>query len=338
MSENARFRSRLLFKLAGTIILAGALLAGVLFPWVGGSGLVARNSASLLDALPGELTDKSPSGNSVVLAADGSVITGFYSNNRIPVTSDKIAKVMKQALVDIEDSRFYEHNGLDVQGTLRALVTNVAAGEVREGGSTLTQQLVKQTLLQTADSPEERQAAIDETPGRKLREARLALALEEKYSKDEILTRYLNIVYFGEGAYGIQSAAQRYFSVNAADLTLPQAAMLAGLVQSPTGDDPITNPENATNRRNQVLKRMHDLHHIKDQEYADATATPVQVVEGQSPPNGCIDAAIGGFFCAYVHEYLNGLGLSDQEIGSGGYTIPTTPPPHLQASAAPAGP
>src|SRR3954454_2074459 len=198
MSENARFRSRLLAKLAGTIVLAGALLAGVLFPWVGGSGLVARTSASLIDALPSELTDRTPAGNTVVLAADGSLITNFYTNNRTPVTDDQIAAVMKQALVDIEDSRFYEHNGLDVQGTLRALVTNVAAGSVREGGSTLPQQLVKQTLLQTATTPEARQAAVKQDLSRKIREARLALALEETYSKDEILTRYLNIVYFGQ--------------------------------------------------------------------------------------------------------------------------------------------
>src|SRR3954465_14103449 len=315
MAEAPLIRPRLLVKLAATVVVAGALLAGLLMPWVGGTGLVARNSASLLDALPVELTDKTPAGNSKVLAADGSLIANFYANNRTPVTADQIAPVMKQALVDIEDSRFYEHNGLDVQGTLRALVTNVAAGSVREGGSTRTQQLVKQTLLQTAQTPEERQAAIEQTPGRKLREARLALALEQKYSKDEILPRSLNIVFFGEGAYGIQAAAQRYFSVNAADLTLPQAAMLAGLVQSPTNDDPITNPENATNRRNQVLKRMHDLKHIKDQEFTEATATPVQVAEGQAPPNGCIDASVGGFFCAYLKNYLNDqLGLSDQDI------------------------
>src|SRR4051794_17902228 len=233
MSENSQSRAGLIARLAGTIVLAGALLAGFLFPWVGGSGLAARNSASLLDALPVELTDSTPAGASKVLAADGSLITNFYTNDRTPVTGDQIADVMKQALVDIEDSRFYEHNGLDVQGTLRALVTNVAAGSVREGGSTLTQQLVKQTLLQTADNPEERQAATEQTPGRKLREARLALALEEKYSKDEILTRYLNIVYFGHSAYGVQAAAQAYFSVDAKDLNLVQAAMLAGLVQSP---------------------------------------------------------------------------------------------------------
>ena len=334
MSENVQSRGLLLAKLAATVVVAGALLAGLLFPWVGGTGLVARNSASLLDALPVELTDKTPSGNSRVLAADGSLITNFFTNNRTPVGPDQIAPIMKKALVDIEDSRFYEHNGLDVQGTVRALVTNVAAGSVQEGGSTLTQQLVKQTLLQTAATPEEQQAAKEQTVGRKLREARLALALEETYSKDEILTRYLNIVYFGEGAYGIQAAAQKYFSVNAADLTLPQAAMLAGLVQSPTNDDPITQPENAAVRRNQVLERMHRLKHISDQELADISAQPVAVVEGADPANGCIDAALGSFFCDYVYSYLTGeLGLSQSDIKNGGWTIQTTLQPDLQRSA-----
>jgi membrane peptidoglycan carboxypeptidase len=335
MSENVQSQPRghLIAKLAATIVAAGALLAGLMFPLVGGTGLVARNSASLLDALPVELTDKTPAGNSHVLAADGSPITNFYSHNRTPVGPDQIAPIMKQALVDIEDSRFYDHNGLDVQGTMRALVTNVAAGSVQEGGSTLTQQLVKQTLLQTAATPEEQQAAKEQTVGRKLKEARLALALEQTYSKDEILTRYLNIVYFGEGAYGIQAAAQKYFSVNAVDLTLPQAAMLAGLVQSPTNDDPIAQPEKAANRRNQVLQRMNTLGHITDQELKDISAQPVAVVEGADPPNGCIDAAVGGFFCDYLSSYLTGtLGISKDTLENGGLTIQTTLRPDLQQS------
>jgi membrane peptidoglycan carboxypeptidase len=333
MSENVQSRGRVIAKLAATIVVAGALLAGLLFPWIGGTGMVARNSASLLDALPVELTDKTPAGNSKVLAADGSPITNFFTNNRTPVAPDQISEIMKQALVDIEDSRFYDHNGLDVQGTLRALVTNVAAGSVQEGGSTLTQQLVKQTLLQTATTPEERRAATQQDVARKLREARLALALEETYSKDEILTRYLNIVYFGEGAYGIQAAAQKYFSVNAIDLTLPQAAMLAGLVQSPTNDDPITQPENAANRRNQVLQRMNTLGHITDQELADISAQPVAVVEGADPPNGCIDAAVGAFFCDYLYSYLTGtLGLSESDIKNGGWTIQTSLRPDMQVA------
>jgi membrane peptidoglycan carboxypeptidase len=308
----------------------------MLLPFVGGTGVAARNSASLLDALPVELTDATPAGNSRVLAADGSLITNFYTNNRTVVTSDQIAEVMKQALVDIEDSRFYDHNGLDVQGTLRAAVTNIAAGSVEEGGSTLTQQLVKQTLLETADSAEERTAAIEqdgvEGLSRKLREARLALALEDTYSKDEILTRYLNIVYFGRGAYGIQAAAQRYFSVNAIDLTLPQAATLAGLVQSPGQDDPITNPERAQNRRNQVLQRMFALGHISEAELTEISAQPVQVAEGPNAPNGCIDAAIGGFFCAYLQQYLTQtLQIPQEQLDNGGLTIQTTLDPQLQA-------
>jgi membrane peptidoglycan carboxypeptidase len=331
MSENARIRSTVLAKLALTVVVAGALLAGLLLPWVGGTGLAARNSASLLDALPVELTDETPSGMSRVLAADDSLITHFYENNRTPAQADQISDVMKQALVDIEDSRFYAHNGLDVEGTMRALLKNLAAGEVQEGGSTLTQQLVKQTLLQTADTPEERLAATEESVGRKLREARLALALEDTYSKDEILTRYLNIVYFGQGAYGIQAAAQRYFSVSAADLTLPQAAMLAGLVQQPFYDDPINNPENATARRDQVLQRMHVLGHIDDAQLAEFLGKPVEVAPGQPPANGCIDARVGGFFCAYLHDYLIGeLGLTQTELENGGLTIRTTMRPDMQ--------
>jgi membrane peptidoglycan carboxypeptidase len=333
MSESARFRATALAKLAAMVAVAGVLVAAMLLPFVGGTGLVARNSSTLLDALPVELTDKTPSGNTRVLASDGSVITEFFTNNRTPVTPDQISEVMKQAIVDIEDSRFYEHNGLDVQGTLRALAKNLAAGGVEEGGSTLTQQLVKQTLLQTASTPEEQQAATAQTVGRKLKEARLALALEQTYSKDEILTRYLNIAYFGEGAYGIQAAAQKYFSVNAIDLTLPQASVLAGLVQSPTNDDPIVNPEAGQNRRNQVLQRMHDLGHITDQELADVSAAPIPVVEGGNPPNGCIDATIGGFFCDYVYSYLTGtLGISADAIKNGGWTIQTTLRPDIQTS------
>ncbi len=331
MSENARLRSRVLAKLALTIVVAGVLLAGLLLPWVGGGGLVARNSANLLDALPVELTDATPPGMTRVLAADGTLITNLYDKNRTPVASDQIADVMKQALVDIEDSRFYDHNGLDVQGTMRALVKNLAAGSVQEGGSTLTQQLVKQTLLQTADSSEGRDAATEQTPARKLREARLALALEETYDKDELLTRYLNIVYFGKGAYGIQAAAQRYFSVNAIDLTLPQASMLAGLVQSPFYDDPIDNPENAQKRRNQVLQRMFDLGHISEAELTEIAPTPVAVAPGIAPANGCVDATVGGFFCAYAEDYLKQkLGLTDAQLRTGGLTIQTTLRPDMQ--------
>jgi membrane peptidoglycan carboxypeptidase len=313
--------------------LTGALVAAVVFPWVVGPSLAASNSASLLAPLPVELTDATPPGNTVVLAADGSVITYFYRHNRTPVGADQIADVMEQALVDIEDERFYRHHGLDVEGTLRALARNLTAGSVQEGGSTITQQLVKQTLLQIAATPEERLAATEQSVSRKLREARLALALEETYSKEEILTRYLNIVYFGEGAYGVQAAAQAYFGVNAADLTLAQAAMLAGLVQTPAADNPLSDPARAQQRRNQVLQRMHALGHITDAELAEVSASPVETSPAPAPPNGCVNATVGGFFCDFLQRHLTQtLGISRERLEDGGLTIRTTLRPDLQRS------
>jgi membrane peptidoglycan carboxypeptidase len=313
--------------------LTGALVAAGLMPWIVGPGILAGNSASLLAPLPVELTDATPPGNTVVLAADGSVLTHFYRNNRTPVGADGIADVMEQALVDIEDTRFYEHNGLDIEGTLRALARNFASGSVQEGGSTITQQLVKQTLLQVATTPEDRQAATEQSLARKLREARLALALEETYDKQEILTRYLNIVYFGEGAYGVQAAAQTYFGVNAADLTLPQAAMLAGLVQTPAADSPLSDPERARARRDVVLQRMHDRGHITDQELAEVSALPVETNPAPAPPNGCVNAVVGGFFCDFVQRHLTQeLGISQEQLEAGGLTIRTTLRPDLQRS------
>jgi membrane peptidoglycan carboxypeptidase len=313
--------------------LAGALIAGMLVPWVVGPGMVARSSANLLSPLPGVLSDETPAGNTAVLAADGSLITWFYRNNRTPVTADQISPVMKQALIDIEDARFYEHHGVDLEGTARALARNLLAGEVMEGGSTITQQLVKQTLLQSATTAEERQKATESSVGRKLREARLALALEEQYTKSEILTRYLNLVYYGEGAYGIQAAAQRYFSVNAADLTLPQAAMLAGLVQTPSLDDPLADPERARVRRNQVLQRMVRFGHATAEEVAAILPAPVAVAPSAPPPNGCVAALRGGFFCDYLQRHLTQtLGISQDQLETGGLTIKTTLRPDLQDS------
>jgi membrane peptidoglycan carboxypeptidase len=314
--------------------LAGALTAALLMPWVVVPGLAAKTSADLLSPLPGVLTEETPAGNTAVLAADGSLITWFYRNNRTPVAAEQISEVMKQALIDIEDSRFYEHHGLDVEGTARALLRNVAAGEVTQGGSTITQQLVKQTLLQEATTAEEREAATASSIGRKLREARLALAMEERYSKSEILTRYLNLVYFGQGTYGVQAAAQRYFSVDAVNLTLPQAAMLAGLVQTPSKDDPLTDPERARERRNQVLQRMHALGHATAEDVAAISPQPVVVAPSPPPPNGCVSAVRAGFFCDYVQRHLTQtLGISQEQLENAGLTIRTTLRADLQASA-----
>jgi membrane peptidoglycan carboxypeptidase len=335
MTGRARPRLRAfetLFLVA--VPLAGLLTAALLLPWIVGPGLAARTSADLLSPLPSELGAEPVTGNTVVRAADGSVITFFYRHNRQPVASDRIAPVMKRALIDIEDERFYRHNGVDVEGTMRALVRNLAAGSVLQGGSTITQQLVKQTLLQSAVTPEERRAATEQSIGRKLREARLALSLEQRWTKDEILTRYLNTVYFGAGAYGVQAAAQRYFGVYAADLTLPQAAALAGLVQTPGAHDPIDNPEAARVRRNEVLDRMLALGHATAREVAAIAPRPVALAPQPPPPNGCVAAWQGAFFCDYLQTYLtHTLRISQQQLEDGGLDIRTTLQPALQRSA-----
>ena len=325
---------RTLFVLVLSTGLAGALLAGLMLPWVGGPALLASQSTGLLGEAPLELTDEPPPGNTTMLAANGEVITSFYRENRAPVTGEQIAPVMKQAIVAIEDARFYEHGGLDVQGTLRAALTNLAAGGVQEGGSTLTQQLVKQTLLQTAATPEERAAATEQTLGRKLREARMALALEDAYSKDELLTRYLNIVYFGQNAYGIQPAARAFYGVDAAALTLTQAALLAGLVQSPSEDDPFTDPEAATIRRNQVLNRMAEQGLITAADRDAALAAPLGLAPAPGPRHGCVEASVGPYVCDFVQRYLiQTLGLTQDQLDRGGLTIQTTLDPELQRSA-----
>ncbi|MGY1682077.1 penicillin-binding protein [Geodermatophilus sp. SYSU D01176] len=324
-------RARTLLKLAATVVVAGALVAGLLFPWVGGPAVAAQQSTSLLGDLPTELTVDAPPPNTVLTAANGEVITSFYEENRAPVTGDRIAEVMKQAMIAIEDARFHDHHGLDVQGTARALLTNIAAGGVQEGGSTLTQQLVKQTLLQTADTPEERSAATEQTLGRKLREARLALALEDTYTKDELLTRYLNIVYFGQNAYGVQPAAQAFFGVDAIDLSLPQAALLAGLAQSPTEDDPFTDPEAATARRNEVLDRMAQQGLVDPAQAAAAQAEPLGLAPAPAPRRGCAEATVGAFVCDFVQRYLiQELGLTQEQLDNGGYVIQTTLDADLQ--------
>lgn len=319
-------------RLVLAIVIAGVLVAGLGLPWVlaprAAVAAVAsrfegtRTSAGALPAVPGPTR---------VLAADGSLITEFYTRDRIPVGLDQVAPVMQQAQIDIEDSRFYSHGAIDLMGTLRALVADLHSGGAVQGGSTLEQQLVKQTLIQNASTKAEQQAAVADTLGRKLIEARLAVALVGTLSKQQILDRYLNTVYYGDGAYGVQAAAGRYFSTDAAHLTLEQAATLAGLVQNPSADDPTLHPEAARQRRDQVLDRMHELGHITAAQLAAAKGAPVVLAPGGAPPQGCPQATVGGFFCDYLQSYLTGtLHLSPRQLDDSGLTIRTTLRPDVQ--------
>lgn len=189
--------------------------------------------------------------------AKGNTIAWLYSQRRFEVPSDKIANTMKLAIVSIEDKRFADHSGVDWKGTLTGLAGYASGDLDTRGGSTLEQQYVKNyQLLVTAQTDAEKRAAVETTPARKLREIRMALTLDKTFTKSEILTRYLNLVSFGNNSFGVQDAAQTYFGINASDLNWQQAALLAGMVQSTSTLNPYTNPDGALARRNVVLDTM----------------------------------------------------------------------------------
>ena len=321
-------------------LVAGVLAAGLALPVVGAAGAVARNSAQSFDTLPSDLQTPPLPQTSVILAADGSVIARIYSENRIVVPLKSIAPVMQHAVVAIEDSRFYEHGGVDIHGALRALAANLQSGSVQEGASTLTMQYVRNVLVVSAQTDAERAAARAVNTGRKLREMRLAIGLETKWTKAQILEGYLNIAYFGAGAYGAEAAARRYFSTSAAKLTLSEAATLAGIVQQPVAFDPLLDPAAAQQRRDVVLDRMLQLGDITQAERDAAAAIPMaQMLKPRQVANGCTTSG-APFFCDYVmHVLLNdpafGKTADDRKalIDQGGLTIRTTLDTKAQSAA-----
>lgn len=318
--------------------LAGLLVAGLLLPLVGGLGLAAKGSADSFQDLPSELQVPPLAQASRILAVDGSTMASFYYENRINVSLRQVPKVMRNAIIAIEDSRFYEHHGIDIRGIVRAAVTNRQAGEIQQGGSTLTQQYVKNILLESATSAEERAAAKADTLTRKLREARYAIALEQRWSKNKILEGYLNIAYFGSGAYGVAAAARHYFGKPVNRLNLPEAALLGGIVRSPFLYDPILHPQTAKARRNTVLQRMADLGLITPSQATRAENAKIGL-HVTKPTNGCV-GSVAPFFCKHIIEELKrdrGLGQTVNDriklLLRGGLTIRTSLDPKIQRSA-----
>ncbi|WP_156388554.1 MULTISPECIES: penicillin-binding protein [unclassified Nocardioides] len=314
--------------LAVSVIL-GVVAAGLAIPFAAVAGLTAGNVSDSLQELPDELETEALAQSSRILASDGTTIATLYDENRVNVPLRQMAKVMRQAIVSIEDYRFYQHGALDVKGTLRAFITNQASGSTRQGGSSITQQMVKLTLISQAKDDDERKAAQAETIARKLRELRYAIAFEENYSKDWILERYLNIAYFGDGVYGVQAAAKHYFSKDARKLNLREAATLAGLVKNPVGYDPITFPDKALSRRNVVLDRMAQLKVISE-ERAEKIKSQGLRLKITSSRNGCL-LARAPIYCDYVVNYLTrdpALGKTPEDrltlLKSGGLTIRTS--------------
>ena len=234
-------------KLLAMLVLstiAGLLVAVLALPIIGGLGVTAKASADFFNDLPTNLVTPPLAQRSVILDADGNKIATLHgTEDRVLVPFADIPVTMRHAIVAIEDRRFYEHHGVDYKGLIRAALKNQESGTVTQGGSTLTQQYVKNVLLESANTPAEVKAATDRSVQRKLREARYALALERKLTKDQILANYLNIANFGDGAYGVEAAAQHYFGIHAKQLNVVQAALLAGIVNSHDGLRPQIAPE-----------------------------------------------------------------------------------------------
>jgi membrane peptidoglycan carboxypeptidase len=334
-----------LARIAGALalcVLAGICLAGLLFPIVGTAGLLGKKGSDDFLALPSVLETPALAQRSRVLDREGHVIATLFTENRVQVTLAQVPQSAQDALIAIEDSRFREHRGIDVKGTARALAHNSSTGSV-QGGSTLTQQYVKNVLIESARTKAGQQAAREKSIHRKLQEARYALALEQTMTKDQILEGYLNIAYYGNGVYGIGTAAAHYWGIPVSQLTLAQGALLAGMVQNPRRFDPKNNPRNALARRNVVLTRMRDLGYITAKQ-ALASSRAGLGLKITNVRSGCEAPGVTApFFCDYVRRYLEdgpagaALGTTRQErqeaLLAGGLTIRTTLDPKVQRSA-----
>lgn len=324
-----------LTKLVASTVAAGVLGALALVPFASLSGVAVARTNDTMQTNLSDLTDGRGPGVTTITDSTDQPIAYIYAQRRFEVGGDQISTSMKDAIVSIEDRRFYEHDGVDLQGFGRAILTNLVAGGVEQGASTINQQYVKNFLLLVeADDEAEQAAAVETSIPRKLREMKMASDLEKTLSKDEILTRYLNIVPFGNGAYGVEAAARTYFGTSAAELTIPQSAMLAGIVQSSSYLNPYTNHDAVFERRNTVLGAMADAGAISPDEASAFQQEPLGVLETpQGLSNGCIGAGDRGFFCDYALQYLSEQGITQDMLAKDSYTIKLTLDPDVQDAA-----
>ncbi len=320
--------------------LAGAIVAAMALPFVGTAAFATRQATMTFDSLPQELKAEQLPQRTYIESANGTKIATLYSENRIVVPLSQISPLIQKAAVATEDARFYEHHGVDMKGSARALLANSQAGDVQQGSSTITMQYVRNQLITNAKTKEQIEDARVRTIGRKLQEMRYALAIEKKMSKQQILEGYLNVSYFGAGAYGVEAAARRYFDVSASQVTLPQAATLAGLVQQPVGYDPTAHPKIGQVRRDVVLDRMANQGYITAAEAASAKAIPIQkTLKPKELENGCAQSKYP-FYCDFIINQIKndsryGATVQDREnlIKRGGLTIKSSLDLKAQASA-----
>ncbi|TQL48750.1 membrane peptidoglycan carboxypeptidase [Homoserinimonas aerilata] len=347
MSAPTSKRSGAFGALAGFLglsVLAGVLVTALVTPALAVTGMAAKGGVDVFNSLPEFLELNQLSQRNTIFGLNGAgesvPIAQIYDQNRQEVSSDEVSQFLKDALVAGEDRRFYEHGGVDMASIIRAGIGNIIGGGIESGASTLTMQLVKNIKIQAAlNEPTKalRDAkyaeAQEQSIQRKLQEAKLAIGLEKKYTKDEILLAYLNIAGFGGNTYGVQAAAQEYFSVSAKDLTLAQAASLIATVQTPSYmslNSEENFERNKSRRDNVVLKNMFELGYIDKAQYDEAVATPITVAYS-APSNGCMYAATGPFFCDYITKLvpeLTMLGSTAEERQAnwkrGGYSVYTS--------------
>ena len=347
----------------GMSIVAGLLVTAAVTPAIAVTGMAANNGIGVFEGLPEYLNVEQLAQPTTIFAKNGDQdvpLATFYSQNRLPVRFDQISQAAKDAAIGGEDPRFYSHGGVDIQGTVRGVLSTVGGGGV-QGGSSITQQYVKNVLLQKCEAlpvktkdqkAKYEQCVTDSTgvsPDRKIKEMKYAIGLEKKYTKDQILVGYLNIAGFGGSVYGIEAAAHYYYNTTAAALTPAQAASLVAIVNEPTSlkiDDPTSKTNGAANgyaknkeRRDYILGKMYQYKKLTKKQYDEAIKTPVQPVITPSV-RGCQTAGGSAYFCDYVQKII----LNDPTFGAdedtrasnfnrGGYKIYTSLDLQLQQTA-----
>ncbi|MDR6323134.1 transglycosylase domain-containing protein [Actinoplanes couchii] len=326
-------------------LIAGLVVTGLTYPFAALAGMGVKVGSEALENMPERLTETAPAQSTYVYANDGkTLLTMFYEEHRKHVDLANMSPFMIKAIVAAEDNRFFEHHGVDAKGVARAFVANQKAGGVSQGASTLTMQYVRMALQNSARTPQEALEATEQTAARKLREMRLAIEVEQRLSKEEILERYLNAAYYGHRAYGVYAASQVFFSKSPRDLTLTEAALLAGLVKAPSAYDPATKDRKAaTERRNYVIDQMLKMNAITAEQAVSARRSKIKL-KLSTPPNDCVSVSSRhndwGFFCDYFKSWWReqpAFGRNplerEENLRRGGYRIVTSIDPAIQRYA-----
>lgn len=331
---------------AGSVVL-GVVAAGIATPSLAVANVVSSDLVNLAASVSAELPLIDLQSRSTIYAKQGDswkAIANFYNKNRIPVESDQISDDMKNAVVAVENPSFWTDSGVNVLAAARAAVQNQVSGDIASGASTITMQLVKNQIQEQAENSDDNEgvsAATAQTLTRKLSDMWLALGMTKQYSKDQILTQYLNISFLGGQIYGVEAAARYYFNVSAKNLTLPQAALLAGMLPSPNSYAPDNkdNLDRAKVRRDYVLSKMLEHGYIDQTAYDEAVATPI-TVDLHTTKRGCALAGYNAFFCEYVVATIQNdstFGATPSErratLDRGGLKIYTTLNLDLQKAA-----